>query len=199
MKKRLPVFLLAIILIVALTLVINAAVNNYKYTNRDRVIFLAYQTNITGSDAENWQKELTNQFAFEVEVSVYTTNKAGNEQITITTENGWQQVVTRLGAKQGDILLLNKETFQAMLDKDFLSPISFIGENAVLGDDNLTYGIDISGKTANGLIAFDTSKYVAQYQPLPICSLDDSVIAVIYKGSAHKELSEQIILSLWGE
>lgn len=199
MKKRLPVFLIATVLTVILTVVINSAITNFKYTNRDRVIILAYQTNITGSDAENWQNNLKNTFSFEFEVSVYTTNSAGNESITITTENGWQQVVTRLGAKQGDILLLNQVAYETMLNNAFLLPIDFEGNNAIKAD-GVTYGIDISGKTAEGLTARDTSKYVGAHQPLPIYSIDDSpAIAVIYKGAKHPEMASEVILSLWGD
>ena len=198
MKKRFYVFLIAIIITITVTIVINSAVTNYKYTNRDRIIFLAYQTNITGSDAENWQSKLKEIYDFEFEVSVYTTNSAGNENITITTENGWQQVVTRLGAKQGDILLLNKTSYEAMLNNGFLLPLDYTGEDA-MANDGITYGIDVTGKTANGLIACNTSKYVAKFQPLPIFSIDDSpVIAAVYKGSTHAQLSTEIITSLWG-
>lgn len=199
MKKHFKVFLIAIVIIIALTIVINSAITNYKYTNRDRIIFLAYQTNITGSDAENWQANLKEIYDFEFEVSVYTTNSAGNESVTITTENGWQQVVTRLGAKQGDVLLLNKTGYETMLNNGFLLPLNYEGENAVKNE-SITYGIDITGKTAEGLTACDTSKYVAKFKPLPIYSIDDSpTIAVVYKGSSHPERASEIIISLWGD
>lgn len=199
MKKRFYVFLIATVITVLITIVINSAISNFKYTNRDRITILAYQTNITGSDAENWQNKLKEAFDFEFEVSVYTTNSAGNESLTITTENGWQQVVTRLGAKQGDILLLNKKAYENMLGNGFLLPIDYVGENA-LQDNGTTFGIDISGKTALGLTACDTSKYVGKYQPLPIYSIDDSpAIAVIYKGTKHLEKASEVMLSLWGD
>ena len=199
MKKRFSVYLIAVTVTIIVTLIINSAITNYKYTNRDRIIILAYQTNITGSDAENWQNNLKELFSYEFEVSVYTTNTAGNEDITITTENGWQQVVTRLGAKQGDILLLNQKEYENMLNNNFLLPLNYSGENA-LTNDGVTFGINITGKTANGLIACDTSKYVGKLQPLPIYSIDDSpAIAVVYKGALHPEQASKTVLSLWGE
>lgn len=197
-KKRFLILSISIIAIICLTVCTFFLVQNYKYVNRDRVIILAYQTNISGSDAEHWQNKLSEKFGFDIEVSPYTTKSAGNDDITITTENGWQQIVTRLAAKQGDILFLNKETYENMLNADFLAPIGYLGKNAVM-DNGTTYGIDISGLSDLDLIALDTNAAVGQFQPYPICSLDDSVIAVIYKGSKHIGKSADILVTLFGE
>lgn len=213
--QKLAVFLLALVLITALTFALFHLRANYIKTNRDRIIFLAYQTNITGSSGEMWAKNLEARFpeAPGFEVSVYLTRQAGNESITITAENGWQQVVTRLANKQGDILLLNNEAFfDTMLKNDFLLPIEpcGYGDRALRGDNGKIYGLDVTGLTAEGLYSLDTSALVGQGQPLPLSSADTAnyktetvdirprVIAVLYKGTAHEAQARQVLETLWG-
>ena len=215
LTKKLSVLILAILLIAVLTFVIFNMRENYLKTNRDRIILLAYQTNITGSSGEMWAKNLQTLFPEMpgFEVSVYLTHEAGNESITVTTENGWQQIITRLGSKQGDILLLNNKAFyETMLANDFLLPLEpcGYGDRAVRGDNGKIYGIDVTGLTAEGLYSLDTSALVGQGQPLPLASTDAAdyetnselfpprVIAVLYKGTAHEAYERQVLEQLWG-
>lgn len=215
LTKKLYIWGLSIVLITALTFALFHMRAKYLETNRDRIILLAYQTNITGSSGEMWAKNLQTLFPEMpgFEVSVYLTREAGNENITITTENGWQQIVTRLGNRQGDILLLNNEAFyHTMLANDFLLPLEpcGYGDRAVRGENGKIYGIDVTGLTAEGLYSLDTSSLVGQGQPLPLASTDahdyetntenfpPRVIAVLYKGTAHETYARQIIEQLWG-
>ncbi len=212
--KKLPVWILAILLVCALTFVIFSMRENYFITNRDRIIFLAYQTNISGSSGEIWAKNLQALFPEMpgFEVSVYFTHQTGNETITITTENGWQQIITRLGNKQGDILLLNNTAFyDTMLKNDFLLPLEpcGYGDRALRGTDGNIYGIDITGLTAEGLYRLNSSQ-ADQNELLSFSSADTSsyeteneeipprVIAVLYKGTSHEALARQVIERLFG-
>lgn len=189
---------------------IYSARQNYLYTNRDRLIILCYQTNITGSDGENWAKNLKKEFDFlpDVEVGVYTLKQAGNESITVTSENGWAQIVTRLAAKQGDILLVNNRVFyETLLKSDLILPLDYSGNRAVTDGNGTVYGIDLTSLKFNSLINLETSESVGFGQPMPIESTDDEhysdmlprVIAVVYKGSGRPNEAKEVLYSLISE
>lgn len=180
---------------------------NYLYTNRDRLIIHCYQTNITGSDGENWAKNINEKFDFipDCEVSVYTLKQAGNDTVTVTSENGWTQIVTRLAAGQGDILLVNNRVFyDTLLENGLILPISYSGNRSVCDEDGNVYGIDITSLRFSSLINLETSDFVGFGQPLPVSSSDEEyyngltprVIAVVYKGSKRAESAEKILLTL---
>ncbi len=207
-NKKYTVLVIGIVIISLLTAVIFNARENYLYTNRDRIILLAYQTDITGSTGEEWAKKLAKRFNTEFEVSCYTLRQAGNEDITITDENGWTQIVTRLAAKQGDILFLNNTAYSNMLDNGYLEVLDFDGERALKNADGLTCAIDITDMKLDGLLNAETSEYVGFAQPLPIKSTDGKsnvaddgateprVIAAVYKGSRHVRQASDILLTL---
>ncbi len=191
--------------IIILTVCIFFFRKNYLYVNRDRLCILTYQTDITGSNGESWAEKLKEKFSFltDVEVSTYFLKEVGNENITIRDEDGWGQIVTRLAAKQGDILLVNNKTFyETLLANDFIIPLECnFGNRNVLDKNGNTVGVDLTGIKFNSLINLETSKYVAIGQPLPLYSLDEKdydgfsprVIAVIYKGSKHIEESQKTL------
>jgi len=206
--KKITVTVISIIIICALTAIIFNLRKNRMLTDRDKISVFCYQTNITGSDGELWAEALTERFSREIEVGVFVLEEAGNEQITISGENGWSQIVTRLAAKQGDIILLNNEAFyNTMLKNGFLAELDFSGERAI-ADGNSVYGIDITGLRLDGLKSTGLSTDVAFGQPLPIRSIDEKnyslngevlenrVIAVIYKGSSHTEEARAILKEL---
>lgn len=206
-------FLAVIALCVAVTLITGAIYyfrQNYLYTNRDRLIIHCYQTNITGSDGENWANNLKEQIDFipDCEVSVYTLKQAGNETVTVTSENGWTQIVTRLAAGQGDILLVNNRVFyETLLENGLICPLSYQGNRSVTDEDGTVYGIDVTSLRFSSLINLETSELVGFGQPLPISSCDEEyyngltprVIAVVYKGSKRIESAEKILISLTRE
>ncbi len=207
-NKKHTVLAVGIVIISLLTVIIFNARENYLYTNRDRIILLAYQTDISGSTGEQWAKKLAKRFDTEFEVSCYSLQKAGNDDITITTENGWTQIVTRLAAKQGDILFMNNEAYANMLQNGYLQKLDFDGERALKGNDGLTYAIDITDMKFDGLLNAEVSEYVGFAQPLPLKSADDEVfssddvtfeprvIAAVYKGSRHMDEASRILLTL---
>lgn len=198
---------------VAVTLLswgIYSARQNYLYTNRDRMVILCYQTNITGSDGENWAKNLKDKFNFipDCEVGVYITKQAGNENITVTSENGWAQIVTRLAAKQGDILLVNNRVFyETLLKSDLILPLEYSGNRGVTDENGTVYGLDFTSLKFDSLINLETSDSVGFGQPLPLKSIDEEyysdmnprVIAVVYKGSKQPEDAKKILYSLIAE
>lgn len=213
-SEQLFVMLLSIGLIIILSVVFFNLRQNYLYTNRDRLIVFCYQTNITGSDGEEWAKELKKQFPHipDFEVSSYEMKEAGNESITITSENGWAQIVTRLGAGEGDILFVdNKVFYEVLLKQDLLSPIQGNFEAPVTDKNGTIYGIDVTEMTVEGLVNHGTSQYVGLGQPLPIKPVDNGifehngfkysarVIAVIFKGSERIEQSQEILNTLFGD
>jgi hypothetical protein len=213
-KEQLIMTALSIILIIVLTVVFFNLRKNHLHTTRDRLIIFAYQTNISGSDGEEWAKRLKNNFSDipDFEVSVYETKQAGNESITITTENGWGQIVIRLAANEGDILFVNNQTFyEVLLEQDMLVPLENAYKNPVTDENGTVYGIDVTKMTAEGLLNHGTSSLVGLGQPLPIVSIDESdyelgdekleprVIAVIFKGSDKIAESQHVLYSLFGE
>lgn len=213
LNEKLVLGAISIFLMVILTIVIFNARQNYLYTNRDRLIIFAYQTNIAGSDGEEWAKKLKNQFPEvpDFEVSVFETRQAGNESITITDENGWSQIVIRLAAGQGDILFVNNDVFyNVLLKEDMIVPLENTYKNPVTDKNNVVYGVDITGVAPIGLLNLGTSEYVGKGQPLPVISTDEKdfetenlkvkprVIAVIYKGSKHPAQAQQVLYSLFG-
>lgn len=206
--------LISVVLIIILSIVFFNVRQNYLYTNRDRLIIFCYQANITGSDGEHWAKELKKQFTDipDFEVSVYETKSAGNESITITTENGWAQVSTRLFAGEGDILFVDNEIFYTvLLAQNLLVPLEGKYASPVTDKNGTIYGIDVTGMTTDGLINYGTSQYVGKGQKLPIKPIDNSVfqlnglkyqprvIAVIYKGSSRITQSQTILNTLFEE
>lgn len=215
-KKTEKIFLLftCTILVTVLSFVIFHMRNNALYHNRDRLIILSYQTNIGGSDGEMWASSLKEQFSQvpDFEVSVYETKEAGNENMTITSENGWGQLVVRLGAGQGDILLVNNDAFyNVLLAEDLLIPLTGNFEKPVTDSQGRVLGVDITDMTVKGLINYGTSEYVGKGQPLPIISIDEKnfnyndmsipprVIAVIFKGSTHVEDAQHVLSALFGK
>lgn len=213
-NEQIIVTLICVALIIILTVVFFNMRQNYLYTSRDRLIILSYQTNITGSDGQEWANKLKSKFTDvpDFEVSVYETKAAGNENITITTENGWSQIVVRLAAKEGDILFVNNEAFYtSLLEQDLIRPLEGNYKNPITDQSGTVYGIDITDMTAEGLLNYETSEYVGKGQPLPIKSTDDAdfkynglsypprVIAVIYKGSDRAEQSQNVLRALFGE
>ncbi len=212
-NEKLIVGAISILFVVILTIICFNARENYLYTNRDRLIIFAYQTNIAGSDGEEWARKLNTQFPDvpDFEVSVFSNKEAGNESITITSENGWNQIVVRLAAGQGDILLVNNDIFyNVLLKEDMLMPINAKFKNTVTDENGTVYGIDITKTTPSGLINLGTSQYVGSGQPLPIISIDEKdfeidstsykprVIAVIYKGAKHPESAQNVLFELFG-
>ena len=216
MKKKQQIFvmLLSVTLIIILSFVFFEFRQNYLYTSRDRLIILCYQTNIGGSDGEQWAKELKNQFTDipDFEVSVYDTKQAGNDSITITAEDGWAQIVTRLGVKQGDILFVDNEVFyNVLLQQNMLVPLEGNFSAPITDKNGTVYGIDITDKKVDGLLNHGTSQYVAQGQKLPIKTTNNKifnyngleysprVIAVIYKGSKRIDQAQNVLNVLFGE
>lgn len=212
-NEKLILGAISIFVIVILTIVIFNARQNYLYTNRDRLIIFAYQTNIAGSDGEEWAKSLKKQFPDvpDFEVSVFETKEAGNESITITSENGWNQIVVRLASGQGDILFVNNEIFyNVLLKENMLLPIENSFNKPVTDENGVVYGIDITRVAPSGLLNLGTSEYVGKGQPLPIISLDEKnfetenasysprVIAVIYKGAKYPDKAQDVLYGLFG-
>ncbi len=212
-QERVLAIFISILLITALSFVFFYLRNNFLYTNRDRLIILCYQTNISGSDSEQWAKYLkeNNPDVPDFEVSVYDTKSAGNDTITITTENGWNQISTRLFSGEGDILFVDNATFyNVLLDQNLLIPLSGNFENPITDKNGTVYGIDVTRMTADGLLNYGTSKYVGKGQKLPIMPLDEKtfihngfnyspkVIAVIFKGSEKVEQSQKLLNNLFG-
>lgn len=212
-NEKLILGAISILIMVIMTVIIFNARQNYLYTNRDRLIIFAYQTNIAGSDGEEWAKSLKAQFPDvpDFEVSVFETKEAGNESITITDENGWSQIVVRLAAGQGDILFVNNDVFyNVLLKENMLLPIENIYKNPVTDENNVVYGIDVTRVAPKGLLNLGTSEYVGKGQPLPIISIDEKdfktetavykprVIAVIYKGSKYPDKAQQVLYGLFG-
>ena len=213
-NKKIVLAILSVIVTIVLTILIFNARQNYLYTNRERLIIFAYQTNIAGSDGEEWAKKLKARFNTvpDFEVSVYTTKEAGNESITITSENGWSQIVIRLASGQGDILLVNNEVFyNVLLEEDMLMPIKNNFKKPVTDKNGVVYGIDITNVAPDGLLNLGTSEYVGKGQPLPIISTDEKnfevdgnaykprVIAVIYKGAKYADQAQNVLYELFGE
>ena len=213
-NKKIVLGILSVVVIIALTIIIFNARQNYLYTNRDRLIIFAYQTNIAGSDGEEWAKKLKNKFTDvpDFEVSAFVTKEAGNESITITSEDGWKQVVIRLASGDGDILFVNNEIFyNVLLKQNLLLPIENNFKNPVTDKNGVVYGVDITNMTAEGLLNLGTSEFVGKGQPLPIISADEKdfeydgisykprVIAVIYKGAKHLNQSQNVLYELFGE
>ena len=213
-NEQIIVTLICIALIIILSVIFFNMRQNYLYTSRDRLIIMSYQTNITGSDGQEWAKKLKNKFSDvpDFEVSVYETKAAGNENITVTTENGWSQIVVRLAAKEGDILFVNNEVFYTtLLEQNLILPLEGNYKTPITDKNGTVYGIDITDMTAEGLLNYETSEYVGKGQPLPIKSIDEvdfeysgfshkpRVIAVIYKGSNRVEQSQNVLKTLFGE
>ncbi len=213
-SKKIVLGILSVVITFVLTIVIFNARQNYLYTNRDRLIIFAYQTNIAGSDGEEWAKKLKNRFTDvpDFEVSVFVTKEAGNESITITSENGWNQVVIRLASGDGDILFVNNEIFyNVLLKQNMLLPIENNFENPVADKNGVVYGVDITKMAPDGLLNLGTSEYVGKGQPLPIISVDEKdfeydgtsykprVIAVIYKGAKYADEAQTVLYELFGE
>lgn len=212
--EQITVMLISIAVIIILSVVFFNLRQNYLYTNRDRLIVYCYQTNIAGADAEEWSKNLKKQFPHipDFEVSVYETKKAGNESITITSENGWAQIVTRLGAGEGDILLVDNEVFfEVLLEQNLIVPLEGNFETPVTDKNGTVLGVDVTEKTVEGLLNHGTSQYVGLGQRLPIKPIDNSIfeynglkyspriIAVIFKGSDRIEESQNILNTLFGD
>lgn len=213
-NEQILISVIAVITIIILSVIIFNFRQNYLYINRDRMIIMCYQTNISGSDGEEWAKNLKEQFDFvpDFEVSVYETKSAGNESITITSENGWGQIVTRLSARQGDILLVDNEVFYNVLLKNDLI-VSLTGKYAspITDKDGTVYGIDVTGMTVDGLLNHGTSQYVGKGQPLPIKPTNNvkyehngltysaRVIAVIFKGAPRISEAQKVLDTLFGE
>lgn len=213
-KSKITSMIISIVLIIVLSVVFFNIRKNYLYTNRDRLIIFCYETNISGSDGEKWAEHLKNQFPeiSDFEVSVYETKSAGNDSITITTENGWSQIVTRLGAGEGDILLVDNEIFYSvLLENEMLVPLEGSFDAPVTDKNGVVFGIDVTEKTVEGLLNYDTSQYVGKGQKLPIKPVENvsfeynsfnyspRIIAVIYKGSERIEQSQKILNNLFGE
>ncbi len=213
-REQKIVMLICVALIIILSVIFFNMKQNYLYTARERLIILSYQTNITGSDGQEWAKKLKNKFTDipDFEVSTYETMSAGNESITITEENGWSQIVVRLSVKEGDILFVNNEVFYTtLLEQNLLYPIEGDFKRPITDENGTVYGIDITNMTADGLINYETSEYVGKGQPLPIKSIDETdfnynglsyaprVIAVIYKGSERHTEAQNILRTLFGE
>ncbi|MBE7092790.1 MAG: hypothetical protein E7365_06400 [Clostridiales bacterium] len=211
--EKLILCAISVFVVTILTIIIFNARQNYLYTNRDRLIIFAYQTNISGSDAEEWSKKLKQSFddVPDFEVSVFQTKEAGNESITITSEKGWSQIVVRLAAGDGDILFVNNEIFYNVLIKEnLLLPIEHKFAKPVTDDSGVVYGIDITKATPDGLLNLGTSEYVGKGQPLPIISVDEKdfefngysykprVIAVIYKGAKYADKAQTVLYNLFG-
>ncbi len=214
-KKRIFMTAICLILTVCITTGIFFLRQNYLYAFRDRLIILAYQTNIAGADGEKWAEELKKQFPSvpDFEVSVFLSNQVGNEQITITQgQSGWSQIATRLGASQGDILLVDNEIFYSVLLKNnMLVPLDDAFSEGIYDFDGNIYGIDVTNCKTEGLINLGTSEFVGLGQPLPIMpaeegtfaldgiSIEARVIAVIYKGSKRIEDSKQVLKAIVGD
>lgn len=214
MKRMHWLTALAAVLVVALlTVAIHATVRRAHEIWRNRLIILAYQTNINGSDGEAWAQYLESAYPDQpgFEVSVYSLREAGNDTITITSEDGWQQIVTRLAAGQGDILFLNNKIFyETMLAGGYLLPLQGDFINAVTDAYGTVYGLDITGMTVDGLLNLNTSTVVGKGQKLPILCADEKpytqgetdreprVIAVVYKGSRHAENAKALLTSWFG-
>ncbi len=212
--KKIVIGILSIVITIALTIIIFNARQNYLYTNRDRLVIFAYQTNIAGSDGEEWAKKLKNKFTNvpDFEVSVFVTKEAGNESITITSENGWNQIVIRLASGQGDILLVNNEVFyNVLLEENMLLPLENNFNKPVTDKNGVVYGVDITNVAPDGLLNLGTSEYVGKGQPLPIISIDEKnfeiegnsykprVIAVIYKGAKYADAAQNVLCELFGD
>ncbi len=212
--EQIIISVISILVIIALSVVIFAMRKNYLFTNRDRLIIMCYQTNIAGSDGEKWAEHLRNKFdnVPDFEVSVYETKSAGNDSITITSENGWAQIVTRLGAGQGDILFVDNEVFyDVLLKQNLILPLKGKYATPVTDENGTVYGIDVTNLTVDGLLNYGTSEYVGKGQKLPIKPINNEkfeyngftyssrVIAVIYKGASYIEDSHQVLDTLFGE
>ena len=213
-SEQIIVMLTSIAMIIILSVVFFNLRQNYLYTNRDRLIVFCYQTNIAGADGEEWAKHLKKQFPHipDFEVSVYEMKETGNESITITSENGWAQIVTRLGAGEGDILLVDNEVFfEVLLKQNLIVQLTGNFETPVTDNAGTVFGVDITGKTVDGLLNHGTSQYVGLGQKLPIKPIDNSVfeynglkysprvIAVIFKGSDNIDESQKILNTLFGD
>ncbi len=213
-NEQFMVMLASIAMIIILSVVFFKVRQNYLYTNRERLIIFCYQTNIAGSDGEEWSKHLKKQFPHipDFEVSCYEMKEAGNESITITSENGWAQIVTRLGAGEGDILFVDNEVFyQVLLKQNLIEPLVGNFETPVTDKSGTVFGIDVTEMTTAGLLNHGTSQYVGLGQQLPIKPVDNSVfeynglkysprvIAVIFKGSNRIDQSQEILNTLFGE
>ena len=209
-RKRVLTVISACVAVTLLSWGIYSARKNYLFAHRDRMVILCYQTNITGSDGENWAKNLKNEFDFipDCEVGVYITKQAGNESITVTSENGWAQIVPRLAAKQGDILLVNNRVFyETLLKSDLILPLEYSGNRGVTDENGTVYGLDFTSLKFESLINLENSDLGVLGQPLPLKSIDEEyysgmnprVIAVVYKGSKQPEDAKKILYSLVAE
>lgn len=206
-QKKLWLSLAAALLTVTLlTVVVYRVRQHYQYIHRDRVIILAYETNITGSDGEHWAQEMRTIFPElpDFEVGAYLEKQADADMTSMTIRDGWSQIVTRLANHEGDLLLLSEEAFRNMRDLGYLLPLTdaFYGDRAVFDGDRLL-GVRVNGTTAEGLRCMDEmSRQVGLGQLLPIASpAEDAfepVIACVYQGSRHAEAAQKILSYYWG-
>ncbi len=213
-SERITVLFISIILIIALTVACFFIRQNYLFTNRERLIIFAYQTNLGGSDCEEWAKHLKTRFPDvpDFEITPYLTHTAGTDTVTVLKEDGWSQIVTRLGAGQGDILFVNNKVFYDVLLKNkLLIPLDDTFSNGILGDDGNIYGIDVTDLKTDGLLNLGTSEHVGFGERLPIKCVDNAVykrngidieprvIAVVYAGTKYPDTAKNILKSLFSE
>ena len=116
--------------------------------------------------------------------------------------------MTRLAAKQGDILLVNNRVFyETLLKSDLILPLEYSGNRGLTDENGTVYGLDFTSLKFDSLINLETSDLVGFGQPLPLKSIDEEyysdmnprVIAVVYKGSKQPEDAKKILYSLIAE
>lgn len=201
LKKRWYIFATAIMLVLAVTLGIYRILDGRLPANR--VLLLAYETAVTGSEAEKWAESLQNQFPHiaYIDVQVYTAQGSNAVQYA----NGWQQVVTLLANKRGDILLLDKEHYLYMAQNGYLLPLSdmdFGSRNAFAEDkygESLLFGLQAEGMYPQGLVSLDIVGSAEKNTPKMLLNADGQhLYAAVYAGAADPTAAKEVFAGIFG-
>jgi len=201
-KKNWYVFPIAILIVLLTTYFAYRVIDGRLPQNR--LVILAYETTITGSEAEDWETALAEKHTEldYVDVQVYLAQGAN----LTSYASGWDQIVTLLANGCGDILLLDEEHFTYMAQNNYLLPLTGqnFGEKAVYesntnGVEQLL-GVEVQGIYPYGLRYLENAASADLYQPKMLVSADgNKIYAAIYAGTTNQSAVLRVFAELFGD
>ena len=143
----------AILIALLAVVVVTAAVYHRTATaiGDNRAILFFYRTNVPGTYAEHWEQEYLRTAFPETEYFEVQCFQPGIAGMVSAQDSGWRIILTRLAAKEGDILVLDRERYEFLRQNGYLSPLNDLPGVRAAAERLQTEGETVFGVRVDGL------------------------------------------------
>ena len=142
-----------LIALLAVSVITAAAYHRTETTiGANHAIVFFYRANVPGTYAEHWAQEYLRTAFPETEYFEVQCFQPGVAGTVSAQDSGWYIILARLAAREGDILVLDRERYDFLRQNGYLSPLNGLpGVRAVAAERLQADGETVFGVRADGL------------------------------------------------